>query len=280
MKLSALLLSLLTLLLAPNGLSQDSSPKELLQQKKIETKATTFHDFEGVDVQMESGASARIVFPKESAEGRPWIWRARFWGHQPALDLALLRKGYHLCFCDVSNLYGSPQAVARWDEFYALTQKLGLSAKPVLEGMSRGGLIIFNWAKANPDKVSAIYGDNPVCDIRSWPRGKSQKDWENCLKAYEMEEEESADFKGNPIDGLKPLAKAKVPLFFVVGEADEVVPIKDNAEVLIGRYEALGGKVTIWRKPGLGHHPHGLDPVEPLLEALLNSEEAGSDSES
>ena len=25
----------------------------------------------------------------------------------------------------------------------------------------------------------------------------------------------------------------------------------------------------MWRKPGLGHHPHGLDPVEPLLRTLL-----------
>ena len=28
--------------------------------------------------------------------------------------------------------------------------------------MSRGGTYIFNWAKANPTKVAAIYGDNPL----------------------------------------------------------------------------------------------------------------------
>ena len=33
--------------------------------------------------------------------------------------------------------------------------------KPILEGMSRGGLIVFNWAKQNPDKITAIYTPGP-----------------------------------------------------------------------------------------------------------------------
>ncbi len=36
-----------------------------------------------------------------------------------------------------------------------MTEK-GLSKKVALEGMSRGGLIIYNWAIANPDKVAAM----------------------------------------------------------------------------------------------------------------------------
>jgi hypothetical protein len=35
--------------------------------------------------------------------------------------------------------------------------------------MSRGGLIIYNCAVANPEKVAAIYGDAPVMDFKSWP---------------------------------------------------------------------------------------------------------------
>ncbi|MDQ8192225.1 alpha/beta hydrolase family protein [Roseibacillus persicicus] len=251
------------------GAAQDVTPTERFALKKQEGKTLSFHGFEGVEFTLGSGALARVVFPREAAEDHPWIWRARFWGHQPALDIALLEKGYHVCYCDVANLYGSPQAVARWDEFYRFSQELELHPKPILEGMSRGGLIVFNWAKANPEKVSAIYGDNPVCDIRSWPRGKSAKDWEGCLSTYGISEEQSVEFKGNPIDGLEELAAAKVPLFFVLGEADEVVPIEENALILSKRYQALKGSVTIWRKPGQGHHPHGLSPVEPLVKALL-----------
>ena len=61
-------------------------------------------------------------------------------------------------------------AVKRWNEFYGeLTGKHGFAKKVVLEGMSRGGLIIYNWAAANPDKVAAMYGDAPVMDLKSWP---------------------------------------------------------------------------------------------------------------
>ena len=49
--------------------------------------------------------------PEEAAHGKPWIWRARFFGHEPQADLALLEKGYHLAYTDVAGLYGSPKAV-------------------------------------------------------------------------------------------------------------------------------------------------------------------------
>ena len=270
MKIPATLFALL-LLLTRGGFSEEASLSERLAEQKHVSKPIEFYGYSGLEFKQPSGANCKVVTPKNATEGNPWIWRARFWGHQPALDLALLEKGYHLCYCDVANLFGSPKAVKRWDDFYQITQELGLNPKPILEGMSRGGLIIFNWAKANPDQVSAIYGDNPVCDIHTWPREKSDKDWERCLAAYEMTEEESADFKGNPIDGLEPLAKAKVPLFFVLGEKDETVSIEKNALLLTERYQALGGQVKIWKKPDSGHHPHGLDPVDPLLNALLQT---------
>ena len=68
---------------------------------------------------------------------------------------------------------------------------------------------------------------------------------------------------------LKPIAEAKVPISLVIGEADEVVPAAENADPLAANYRELGGAVKVWRKPRLGHPPHGLSPVEPLLEAIL-----------
>ena len=32
----------------------------------------------------------RIVAPKKAADGKPWVWRARFWRHEPQFDLAML----------------------------------------------------------------------------------------------------------------------------------------------------------------------------------------------
>ncbi len=223
------------------------------------------------------GVGCKVVRPKKTAPGKPWIWRARFWGHEPQTDIALLEKGWHVVYCEVGNLFGAPKAVARWDAFYAyLVKEHGFAKKAVLEGMSRGGLIIYNWAKANPEKVSCIYGDAPVCDFKSWPGGKgkgkgSAGTWKNCLTAYGLTETEGMDFKGNPIDGLEVLAKAKVPLFHVIGEADTVVPVAENSDVIEKRYRALGGSIEVIRKPGIGHHPHSLKDPKPIVDFVLRS---------
>ena len=120
-----------------------------------------------------NGTSFKIVFPEKANKNRGWIWRARFWGHEPQTDLALLEKGFHLAYIDVAGLFGGPEALRIWDEFYAfMTTKYQLNKKVVLEGMSRGGLTIFNWANQNAEKTACIYGDAPVCDFKSWMGGK------------------------------------------------------------------------------------------------------------
>ena len=53
-----------------------------------------------------------------------------------------------------------------------VTTRLGLAYRPALEGVSRGGLFVYNWAVKNADKVACIYCDTPVCDFKSWPGGK------------------------------------------------------------------------------------------------------------
>ena len=163
-----------------------------------------------------NGRKCIRVSPKNAAPGAPWVWRARFFGHEPQADVALLKLGYHIAYCDVGGLFGSPAAVKHWDSFYGMaTKEFGLAKKPALEGMSRGGLIIYNWAAANPEKVACLYGDAPVCDFKSGPGGKGKGKggggaWQACLKAYGVSEEQALKFPGNPIDNLKPLAAAKI----------------------------------------------------------------------
>ena len=224
---------------------------------------------------MVDGRRCWVVTPQASAEGQPWIWRARFFGHEPQADIALLKEGFHLAYCDVGGLYGSPQAVKHWNAFYQLlTEKHGLARQPALEGMSRGGLIIYNWAAANPGKVACIYGDAPVCDFKSWPGGKgngkgSPGSWMQCLQAYGLTEAEGLAYKGNPIDRLKPLATAGVPLLHVVGDADVVVPVEENTAIIEARYKELGGSIQVIHKPGVGHHPHSLKDPAPIVTFVL-----------
>ena len=248
----------------------------LLSAAEFEGKQGKFHGFTMVEFALGE-ARCRVVQPKDVAAGRPWIWRARFWGHEPQLDVALLKRGWHVAYCDVGNLFGSPRAVKRGDAFYAhLTANHQFNPRPVLEGMSRGGLIIYNWAKANPEKVTCIYGDAPVCDFKSWPAGRGQGKasagaWRGCLKAYGLTEAEAWEYRGNPIDGLEPLAKAGVPLIHVVGDADVVVPVGENTTVLERRYKKLGGTIRVIRKPGVGHHPHSLKDPAPLVAFILQA---------
>lgn len=240
-----------------------------------------YHGFSRYDLTVD-GCRAIVVAPRKTAPGTPWIWRAEFFDHRPELDLALLEKGFHLTFIEVGNTFGAPSAMRHWDVFYqTLTRRFGFSAKPVLEGLSRGGLYIYNWASANPTKVSVLYGDNPVCDFKSWPGGKgagpgSAGDWKKLLHDYGFaSEDEALAYKKNPIDNLKPLARARVPIIHLAGDADEVVPYAENTVIIKERYEKLGGSIKVIVKPGFKHHPHGLDDPTPLVEFILSHTATG-----
>lgn len=227
-------------------------------------KKGNFHSFDRYDFQVDD-LNCRIVTPRKVADGKPWIWRARFFGHEPQTDIALLELGYHVAYCDVGGLYGAPAAVDRWNRFHKfLVEKHGFSKKPALEGMSRGGLIIFNWAAKNPDKVSCIYADAPVCDFKSWPGIKPE-----ILKAYKITKEQAEAYAYNPVDNLKPLAKVGIPLLHVVGQIDKVVPVTENTDLVEKRYKELGGTIKVIRKEGVGHHPHSLKDPKPIVDFIV-----------
>jgi len=74
--------------------------------------ASQFHGFDRYDFKLDNVA-CRVVAPKQVANGRPWIWRARFWGHEPQTDVALLKRGFHVAYCDVADLWGNTEAIRR-----------------------------------------------------------------------------------------------------------------------------------------------------------------------
>lgn len=244
-----------------------------------ESKTSEWKGFRQLTFQFDSRA-CRLVVPEKEAEGRPWIWRARFFGHRPEVDIALLKKGWHVAYIDVANLFGSPKAVGHWNRFHELlVGKNGFAPKPALEGMSRGGLIVFNWAAKNPDKVACIYADAPVCDFKSWPAGRgsgkgSPKTWQTCLAAYGFTEEQALAYQGNPIDNLRPIAKAGIPLLHVSGDNDLVVPITENTSLIEKRYRALGGDIRVIIKSGIGHK-HGLDDPKPIIDFVVRHAAGG-----
>ncbi|MCX6164048.1 MAG: alpha/beta hydrolase, partial [Ignavibacteriae bacterium] len=170
---------------------------------------------------------------------------------------------------------GCPAVLRHFDAFYAAMAAQGMAQKGTLIGISRGGLYAYNWAGQNPDKVLCIYGDAPVCDFKSWPGGmgcakRSAADWEALIQCYGFENQAEALAWGkNPVDNLEPLARAGIPLIHVVGDLDELVPVSENTAVIERRYKALNGGITVFHKPDVGHHPHGLDDPGPLVEMIL-----------
>ncbi|MEN6452420.1 MAG: alpha/beta hydrolase [Thermoguttaceae bacterium] len=234
-----------------------------------------YHGYQRYDFIVD-GCRTTVISPKRIAPGKPWVWRAEFLDAFPQIDLALLGRGFHLTYINVGNTFGCPDAMKHWDVLYReLTGKHGLSRKPVLEGLSRGGLYCFNWAANNPEKVGCILGDNAVLDFKSWPGGKgkgkgSPGDWKKLIRDYHFKSEaEALAYAKNPVDNLEPLAKAKIPLFLLCGDADDVVPYPENGAIVRERYEKLGGPVRLLIKKGMGHHPHGLDDPTPVVDYIL-----------
>lgn len=216
---------------------------------------------------------ATIVVPKKAAKGTPWIWRPAFFDAFPSVDKALLEKGFHIVYYDVTHLYGSPRAVSLGTEFYEnMTDLYNLSEKVTLEGFSRGGLFVFNWAAQNTEKVACIYVDAPVCDVFSWPGRKNTALWNDLLKEWNLTDAGMEHFKGNPIDNLAPIAAAGIPIISVCGDSDQTVPYKENMDVVRSRYLAAGGPVEVILKKGCDHHPHSLDNPEPVVDFILRQQ--------
>jgi len=223
------------------------------------------------------GCTAWVVEPKQARTGNPWTWCMEF--PDAFTDRTgvpqLLEKGFHHLHIQVGNTFGCPAALKLFDAFYASITAKGLASKGTLIGISRGGLYAYNWASQNPDKVVCIYGDAPVCDFKSWPGGKgkgqgSLEDWKALIQYYGFKNEaEALAWSKNPIDTLEPLAKARIPLIHVVGDLDDAVPASENTAIIEARYKPLKGEITVFHKPLGGHHPHGLDDPQPVVDLIL-----------
>lgn len=223
------------------------------------------------------GCTAWVVEPKQALPGKPWSWSMEFPDAftERCAAPALLKRGFHHAHISVGNTFGCPAALKHFDAFYAAVTAQGLARKTTLIGLSRGGLYAYRWAAQQPQRVAVIYGDAPVCDFKSWPAGKGQgpgspTDWKALLTCYGFKDEaEALAYRGNPIDLLAPLAQARIALIHVVGDADTVVPVAENTALLEQRYKDLGGTIQVVHKPGVGHHPHGLDDPTPVVEFIL-----------
>jgi len=233
-------ITLITTLLALPLLAQEPLPK---------VKAEIFQ---------VSGHKAVLYAAPTPAEGKPWVWYAPTLNGgvslagRPMYFEAFMKTGISLAGFDLGEVRGSPASSAKFTLFYDAMVKRGFSAKPILLGQSRGGMMTLAWAFRNPNKVNAWVGIYPVCNLASWPLKNSKKD---TLADFAMPEADLvARLKEfNPVDNLTGLAANKVPMFAVHGDSDVVVPYDLNTQLLKERYQAAGGSFTVKIVPGEGH---------------------------
>jgi sialidase-1 len=267
---------LLTLLWVSYGCGAFAQPAS-----EVVTGATTkWKGFEKQEFKLENRA-AWYVKPHQAAPGNPWIWRAHFPTWHTEMDSILLSKGFHVAYINTNDMFGHPKAMQLWDQFYDyLVKEKQLAPKVALEGVSRGGLYVYGWAKRNPDKVSCIYAEAPVCDPKSWPGGKgkgpgSPKDWASWLDQYGLSEEQAKNFTDIPLNDLSGLASFKVPILHVIGLQDKIVPTAENSDLLVQNYMKLGGPVSVYPmtrgEQALEGHHFPIEHADKLADWVFNN---------
>ncbi|MCB1091713.1 MAG: alpha/beta fold hydrolase [Verrucomicrobiae bacterium] len=203
------------------------------------------------------GRPAFLYAAPAPMEGRPWLWYAptlkgvSLAGRKVYFE-ALMKAGISLAGYDLGEVRGAPGSTERFTKFYDEMVKRGWSAKPILLGQSRGGMMMLTWAVRHPDRVRAFVGIYPVLNLASWPLQRSEA---ATLADFGMTrtELEGRLKEFNPCDHLDGLLKNRVPMFVVHGDSDVVVPYNDNTKLLKERYEAGGGSIAVKIIPGEGH---------------------------
>ena len=146
-----------------------------------------------------------------------------------------------------------------------------------MEGMSRGGVYVLNWAAVNPEKVACVYIDNPVLDLKTWPAGlgrnlASADEFKQFKADYNLETDDQVkNFKGSPLDKVAEIVKGKYPILILCADADEAVSPEENTYLFEKKVKNLNGNITVIHKPGFKHHPHSLPNPAPIVGFILQN---------
>lgn len=168
-----------------------------------------------------------VAEPKTPIKGKPWIMRIQDFGDgfHWQINEKLLNSGIYVVAINSYNVYGADYGLNLMDSLYNLVQKrFELSEKCALSGVSRAGLSAYRWTIRHPERVACIYCEGPVLDFKTWPMTwpSSANNWTELKRYYGFSSDSLAiAYKGNPIDNLESIAKAKIPIRHVISLTDE-----------------------------------------------------------
>ena len=254
------------LVLAAGTAMGETTPAATSDQTALAAKITAAgHKLQGMDQYLGGrrikfdfqGEPAWIVAPSGKVQPGKWIWVTKWPGAfaDGTGQKDALARGYHYMYLDDTRYWMNDKGVARAKAFYDfVTGPLGFRPKANLIGMSWGGFYATRFASTHPDCVNRMYLDNPVLNFGAFDPSK----WKPTRNAWKFPS--GANWKDNaamPVSRTQPLAKAKIPILFMYGDKDTVVPPADNALVFLERLKAAGGDAKVIVRPGCNHHPHG-----------------------
>jgi pimeloyl-ACP methyl ester carboxylesterase len=131
-----------------------------------------------------------------------------------------------------------------------------------------------SWAAAHPNRVAGIAAIYPAFDLRTYPG------LDRAASAYQLTPEQLSQQleRHNPIARGRVLAEARIPVFIIHGEIDNVVPIRENSLALRDLYAKhdAGDRFTIEVIADQGHnHWPGFFRCEPLVEFAITQARTG-----
>lgn len=214
----------------------------------------------------------------KDAKNRPWIWRMEFPGAYDYVDCALLNRNWNYVYVSMSDWYGAPDAIdfmKKANEY--VISEYNLNRKTNLIGLSRGGLYALNYAVKNPEMVETLYLDAPVVNLASWPGGflgnatHLIKEWNEALDAYQMNQRQLLNEQKKLPIKFQLLCDSRIPVILVAGLKDNEVPYIDNGEQLAMYLENNSkDQIKVILKENCGHHPHGLNPPDEIVNFILS----------
>ncbi len=214
---------------------------------------------------------AIIVYPKCEPNGR-LLLKTEYLDAFPAFDIAMLERGYHLIHLVQRNRWAPGGEIDIMADFVKYCAKeLNASVSCVIEGISCGGLQAAILAENYPELVGVLYLDAPVLNIISMAGYSGAANvlptfWQEIEDAYGVTPATMVNFRQSPIDNMKPLIDNNIPIIIVYGNADNVVAYAENGRVLENYYKENGGIIKTIGKSMKGHHPHGLDDPQIIID--------------
>jgi len=221
---------------------------------------------------------AIVVLPNEGTSIGRLAIKTEYWDAFPATEVALLEKGFFLCYIKNETRFALDDDVDRKARFVCyVSEKYGLQRRVVPVGMSCGGLWAIKFAARHPELVACLYLDAPVLNYMSWPcgfgtatAGITQGQIDEAIQAHGMSSiSELINYRGMPLDKIPQLIASKIPVVLVAGDSDCVVPYHENGIYLQKAYEAAGLELEVYIKPECDHHPHGLEDVTPVVDFIM-----------